>query len=259
MELAVLVLHLVVCVCLIGLVLLQRSEGGALGMGGGGGSLMSGRGAADALARMTSIAGGFFLMTSLSLTVISGANASRGPSPLDIIPSQQQPATLAPEAPAPVRPDPTESSAPQATETELAALTAPSAPNVVGAPVAPPAAQASERAGPLASNTQQASARPPVVQRPATPPAQRATTPPGQRAATPTVQRPVAQTVAATQRPAQRPAAQTPAAAQRAPGLVLPNSSGAAGLAETAPTTPESVDVGGGLEAVRRERAGPDQ
>ena len=62
MELVVLIIHLLVCICLIGLVLLQRSEGGALGMGGGGGgALMSGRGAADALAKMTSVAGGFFL------------------------------------------------------------------------------------------------------------------------------------------------------------------------------------------------------
>jgi preprotein translocase subunit SecG len=37
MELIVLIIHLVVCICLIGLVLLQRSEGGALGMGGGDG------------------------------------------------------------------------------------------------------------------------------------------------------------------------------------------------------------------------------
>ena len=52
MELIVLSIHLLVCMCLIGLVLLQRSEGGALGMGGGGGgSLMTGRGAADASPR----------------------------------------------------------------------------------------------------------------------------------------------------------------------------------------------------------------
>jgi len=54
MQLIILSIHLVVCIALIGLVLLQRSEGGALGMGGGGaGALMSGRGAADALAKMT--------------------------------------------------------------------------------------------------------------------------------------------------------------------------------------------------------------
>jgi preprotein translocase subunit SecG len=126
----VLIIHLVVCVCLIGLVLLQRSEGGALGMGGGGGgggSLMSGRGAADALAKMTSVAGGFFLVTSLGLSVLSGAasNAS-GVSVFDRTPAPAAaPATTAPPpvtAPEPTRPDPTESSAPQAAETQLVSI-----------------------------------------------------------------------------------------------------------------------------------------
>lgn len=46
MQMIILSIHLLVSVCLIGLVLLQRSEGGALGIGGGGGgALMSGRGA----------------------------------------------------------------------------------------------------------------------------------------------------------------------------------------------------------------------
>ena len=77
MYLVVLAIHVLVCVALIGLVLLQRSEGGALGMGGGSsGALMSGRGAADALARMTQFAGGLFLITSLVLTVIAGAASS---------------------------------------------------------------------------------------------------------------------------------------------------------------------------------------
>src|SRR5262245_37113154 len=101
MEMVVLIIHLLVCVCLIGLVLLQRSEGGALGMGGGGGgALMSGRGAADALARMTSVAGGFFLVTSLGLTVLSGAAASsRGGSVFDSPAARTAPVTT-PAAPA---------------------------------------------------------------------------------------------------------------------------------------------------------------
>jgi preprotein translocase subunit SecG len=104
MELIVLSIHLLVCICLIGLVLLQRSEGGALGMGGGGGGgLVSGRGAADALARMTSVAGGFFLVTSLGLTMLSGAaNSSEGRSVLDILPTQSAPATT--PAPVPATP-----------------------------------------------------------------------------------------------------------------------------------------------------------
>src|ERR1700741_3449515 len=127
MELIVLIIHLLVCLCLIGLVLLQRSEGGALGMGGGGGgSLMTGRGAADALARMTSVAGGFFLVTSLGLTMLSSVgSANAGRSVIDLIPQQRAPATPAPApaAPAPEttapedsRPDPTESRAPSSTQ-----------------------------------------------------------------------------------------------------------------------------------------------
>jgi preprotein translocase subunit SecG len=125
MATVVLIIHLLVCICLIGLVLLQRSEGGALGMGGGGGgALMSGRGAADALAKMTSVAGGFFLATSLVLTVLSGATSSAGTSVFDMLPEQSAPAPVTiPATPAPVAPetpDPTESSI--AAETQLASV-----------------------------------------------------------------------------------------------------------------------------------------
>ena len=133
METVVLITHLLVSICLIGLVLLQRSEGGALGMGGGGtGSLMSGRGAADALAKMTSVAGGFFLVTSLGLTVLSGAGANSDRSVFDLVPQSSAPSTVSPPAvtpePAPTAPDPTESSAPQAAETQLASAVIPTQP-----------------------------------------------------------------------------------------------------------------------------------
>lgn len=72
MENVILVVHIIVCIGLIGVVLLQRSEGGALGMGGGGGGgLMSGRGAASALTRTTMILAGIFFLTSLTLTTIA--------------------------------------------------------------------------------------------------------------------------------------------------------------------------------------------
>jgi preprotein translocase subunit SecG len=51
---------------------MQRSEGGALGMGGGGGGLISGRGAADMMVNITSWVGGLFFVTSLVLTVLAG-------------------------------------------------------------------------------------------------------------------------------------------------------------------------------------------
>ena len=63
----------IVCLALIGLVLLQRSEGGALGMGGGGsGNFMSARGSGDFLSRSTWILGGVFFALSLTITLVSG-------------------------------------------------------------------------------------------------------------------------------------------------------------------------------------------
>ena len=73
----ILVVHILIALALTGVVLLQRSEGGALGMGGGGagGGLMSGRGVAGALVRTTMIFAAGFFITSLTLTTI--ANRSR--------------------------------------------------------------------------------------------------------------------------------------------------------------------------------------
>jgi len=74
MENAILIVHLVLVVFLVGIVLLQRSEGGALGMGGGGGGgggVMTGRGAASALQRATWYIAAGFLATSLTLTIMA--------------------------------------------------------------------------------------------------------------------------------------------------------------------------------------------
>ena len=254
MEVVVLIIHLLVCLCLIGLVLLQRSEGGALGMGGGGGSaLMSGRGAADALAKMTSVAGGFFLVTSLSLTVLSGASASsEGRSVFDLIPQNTAPATPAPATepaapPESERPDPTEGSI--APDTQLASALVPGPAEAVAAP--PPNA-ASERAAPLSASTP-AAVNP---QRPAaTQQAAATSTQQQQPAATPSQQQ---RTAAATTQPGN--ARTTPVNTNNR--LVLPNTSGAVtGITlEDTQTEPESVEVGNGVEAVRRQqRAGPDQ
>lgn len=69
MTAVLLIIHLMIAAGLVGVVLLQRSEGGALGIGGGGG-FMSGRGAANFLTRVTAgLAAGFFA-TSLLLTLL---------------------------------------------------------------------------------------------------------------------------------------------------------------------------------------------
>ncbi len=94
METVLIVIHLMVVVALIGVVLLQRSEGGALGIGGGGGGggLMSARGAANALTRSTAILAAAFFATSIGLGVVAKINS--GPSDiLDRIPAQSEPGT----------------------------------------------------------------------------------------------------------------------------------------------------------------------
>jgi preprotein translocase subunit SecG len=78
----ILVAHILVSIVLIGVVLMQRSEGGALGIGGGGGGpgggLMSGTGVKGALVRTTIIFGAIFFLTSLGLTTISTGRDSGG-------------------------------------------------------------------------------------------------------------------------------------------------------------------------------------
>ena len=78
-----LVIHIMIAASLVGIVLMQRSEGGGLGMGGGG--FMSGRGQANFLTRTTAYLAVAFFATSLSLTLI--ANQSSGPSLLGTTPA----------------------------------------------------------------------------------------------------------------------------------------------------------------------------
>lgn len=79
MQNVILVIHILACIAMTVLVLLQRSEGGALGIGGGGGGggggLISGRGAAGALVRTTIIFGAVFFLTSLTLTTIASRDS----------------------------------------------------------------------------------------------------------------------------------------------------------------------------------------
>ena len=66
-----LVIHVILVLALIATVLLQRSEGGALGIGGGGGGLMSGRAQANLLTRATAVLAGLFMLSSITLTLIA--------------------------------------------------------------------------------------------------------------------------------------------------------------------------------------------
>jgi preprotein translocase subunit SecG len=75
MENVVLVIHLILALSLIGTVLLQRSEGGGLGMGGGGGGATGGRPAPTAMSKVTWILAIAFICTSIALTLIAASNS----------------------------------------------------------------------------------------------------------------------------------------------------------------------------------------
>jgi preprotein translocase subunit SecG len=132
MTTVVIVVHLMVVLAMIGLVLLQRSEGGALGIGGGQGAFLSGRSAGNVLTRSTAVLAMAFFLTSLSLALISKYQ-SRPTDILERIPSQTAPATT--QAPTP----PTES-APATAEDLLKQLggAATPAPAPSGGPQTPP-------------------------------------------------------------------------------------------------------------------------
>jgi preprotein translocase subunit SecG len=97
MQTTLIVIHLLIVLSLIGVVLLQRSEGGALGIGGGGGGgFMSNRGTGNLLTRATAfLAAGFFL-TSLMLSILAGW---RPAAPSVIGPAQQQAPITTPTGP----------------------------------------------------------------------------------------------------------------------------------------------------------------
>lgn len=113
MQAVLIVFELLVAVALIVTVLLQRSEGGALGMGGGGsglGGLFSPRGAADTLTRTTAILAALFFLTCLGLNLLAlrGRNEKsflEGPVPSSTLPAQKAPAPV-PTSPGPGVPTP---------------------------------------------------------------------------------------------------------------------------------------------------------
>jgi len=113
MTTVVLIVHLLIALALVGVILLQRSEGGALGIGGGGmGGLMTGRASANLLTRVTAVLAAAFIATSLLLAIL----AAHRTAPRSIL---DQPVPSAPQVPAaPATPSepavPTEPAAPSA-------------------------------------------------------------------------------------------------------------------------------------------------
>lgn len=87
MQTVLIVIHLMIVLALVGVVLIQRSEGGGLGVGGGSG-FMSARGTANALTRTTAILATLFFITSLGLGILTRYE-SRPTDILDRIPATQ--------------------------------------------------------------------------------------------------------------------------------------------------------------------------
>ena len=85
MHTVVIVVHLMLVLAMIGAIMLQKSEGGGLGIGSSGG-FMTNRGTANVLTRATAILAGGFFLTSLALSIIAGHSRA----PTSIIPAQQQ-------------------------------------------------------------------------------------------------------------------------------------------------------------------------
>jgi len=107
MATVVLVIHLLIAIALVAVILIQRSEGGGLGLGGGtAGGLMTARGSANLLTRTTAVLATAFMLTSLLLAIFAGRDrraeaiieepATTAPAPARAVPA---PAEQGPPAP----------------------------------------------------------------------------------------------------------------------------------------------------------------
>jgi preprotein translocase subunit SecG len=96
-----LIVQTLVAAMLVTVILMQRSEGGGLGVGGSSAGLMTARGAADFLTRATAILGAIFIFLSITLAAIAGVtrNAQSVDTSLARPPAQQAPITPAQQAP----------------------------------------------------------------------------------------------------------------------------------------------------------------
>ena len=89
-----LIVQTVIAAALVAVILMQRSEGGGLGVGGSSSGFMTARGAADFLTRATAILGGAFIVLSIALAAIAGATRETGK--IDTSLAREAPATPAP-------------------------------------------------------------------------------------------------------------------------------------------------------------------
>ena len=98
MQNVLLVIHIIACIVMTAVIMLQKSEGGALGIGGGGGGgLMTGRGAAGALVRVTMVVGAVFFVTSLGLTTLANRGLDTRSDVERQVEAEERDASTAPE------------------------------------------------------------------------------------------------------------------------------------------------------------------
>jgi preprotein translocase subunit SecG len=102
MFIFLLIVQTLVATALVGVILMQRSEGGGLGVGGSSAGLMTARGAADFLTRATAVLGGLMIALSILLAAIAGVtrDAPKVDTSLAKQPAQQAPVTPVQQAPA---------------------------------------------------------------------------------------------------------------------------------------------------------------
>ncbi|MBN8527785.1 MAG: preprotein translocase subunit SecG [Caulobacterales bacterium] len=131
LQTILLVAMILVSIALTGVILLQRSEGGALGMGGGPSGFMTARGAGNLLTRATSILATLFFLLAIGLTVSGNmTRANRSVVDADAVGKlalgDEAPAAAAPQQPAPAAP--AQNAAPSLEDLEASLPAAASAP-----------------------------------------------------------------------------------------------------------------------------------
>lgn len=99
-----LIVQTLIAAALIGVILMQRSEGGGLGVGGSSSGFMTARGAADFLTRSTAVLGGLFIVLSIVMAAIAGV--TRTPAKIDTSLAGKTSAPIEQSQPAPATPAP---------------------------------------------------------------------------------------------------------------------------------------------------------
>lgn len=111
-----LIVQTLIAVALISVILMQRSEGGGLGVGGSSSGFMTARGAADFLTRSTSVLGALFIILSIVMAAIAGA--TRTPTKIDTSLAGKTSAPAEQTQPAPAQPAPAQTAPAPANTTD---------------------------------------------------------------------------------------------------------------------------------------------